>query len=176
MHILAAIGAVLGVLLLILFRMQQAAHAARDLADAADDARGLFRRWRWRRKQARHPLDTVDDAREAAVAMMVAAAQSDGAITERERAAIISEMRTRFGATHGQAEALFARGRWLVQDRHDAGEVFRRLTPLVLRTCGPVERADLVDMLGKVAVADGKADEVLTHDIARLTHSLRSAA
>lgn len=176
MHILAAIGAVLGVLLLILFRMQQAAHAARDLADAADDARGLFRRWRWRRKQARHPLDTVDDAREAAVAMMVAAAQSDGAITERERAAIIAEMRARFGATHEQAEALFARGRWLVQDRHDAGEVFRRLTPLVLRTCGPVERADLVDMLGKVAAADGKVDEVLSHDIARFTHGLRSAA
>ena len=176
MHILAAIGAVLGVLLLILFRMQQAAHAARDLADAADDARGLFRRWRWRRKQARHPLDTIDDAREAAAAMMVAAAQSDGAITERERAAITAEMRARFGATPEQAEALFARARWLVQDRHDAGEVFRRLTPLLLRTCGPVERADLVDMLGKVAAADGKVDEVLSHDIARLTQSLRSAA
>jgi uncharacterized tellurite resistance protein B-like protein len=174
MHILAAVGAILGVLLLVLFRMQQAAHAARDLADAADDARGLFRRWRC--KQARHPLDTIDDAREAAAAMMVAAAQSDGAMTERERAAIAKEMSARFGATPQQAEALLARGRWLVQDRHDAGEVFRRLTPLLLRTCGPTERADLIDMLGKVAAADGKVDEILTHDIARLTHSLRSAA
>jgi uncharacterized tellurite resistance protein B-like protein len=175
MHILAAVGAVLGVLVLVLFRMQQAAHAARDIADMANDARGLFRRWRWRRKQVRHPLDTIDDAREAAAAMMVAAAQSDGAMTERERAAITKEMSARFGATLQQAEALLARARWLVQDRNDAGEVFRRLTPLLLRTCGPVERSDLIEMLGTVAAADGKADEILTQDIARLTHSFRTA-
>jgi len=175
MHILAAIGAVLGVLLLILFRMQQAAHAARDLADAADDARGLFRRWRWRRKQARHPLDTVDDAREAAAAMMVAAAQSDGSITERERAAITAEMVKRFGATQAQAEELFARARWAVQDRTDAGEVFRRLTPLILRTCGVTERTDLIEMLNAVAHVDGRADEVLAHDIIRFSHALNPA-
>jgi uncharacterized tellurite resistance protein B-like protein len=62
-----------------------------------------------------------------------------------------------------------------VQDRNDAGEVFRRLTPLVLRTCGPTERSDLIEMLGIIAVADGKADEVVRQDIARFAHSLRSA-
>ena len=50
MHILAILGTVLAVLLFVLFRMQQAANAARDLADAADEARGFFRRWGWRRK------------------------------------------------------------------------------------------------------------------------------
>jgi hypothetical protein len=62
MHILAALGAVLGVLLFVLFRMQAAANAARDIAGAADEARGLFRRWGWRRKLAKNPLDTIDDA------------------------------------------------------------------------------------------------------------------
>jgi uncharacterized tellurite resistance protein B-like protein len=175
MHILAAIGAVLGVLIFVLFRMQQAAHAARDIADAADDARGLFRRWGWRRKLAKNPLDTVDDAREAAAAMMVATAQSDGSITERERAAITAEMVRRFAATPQQADELFARARWLVQDRNDAGEVFRRLTPLIKRACGPTERSDLVDMLRAVAEADGRTDDVVAHDIAQLTHALRSA-
>jgi uncharacterized tellurite resistance protein B-like protein len=175
MHIIAILGAVLGVLFLVLLRMQQAAHAARDLADAADDARGLFRRWGWRRRQLRNPLDGVDDAREAAAAMMVAAAQSDGSITERERTAIAAEMSRHFGATPQQAEALIARARWLVQDRTDAGEVFRRLTPLMVRTCGPQERSDLVGMLEAVAAADGGNDDVLTRDIARLAHALRSA-
>jgi uncharacterized tellurite resistance protein B-like protein len=175
MQILAILGAVLGVLFLLLLRMQQAAHAARDLADAAGEARGLFRRWGWRRKQLRHPLDAIDDAREAAAAMMVAAAQSDGSITERERAAIAAEMGKHFGATPQQAEALLARARWLVQDRTDAGEVFRRLTPLILRTCGPQERADLIGMLRNVAAADGGNDDVLARDIARLSHGLRSA-
>src|SRR5262245_8846938 len=175
MHILAAIGAVLGVLIFVLFRMQQAANAARDIADAADDARGLFRRWGWRRKLAKNSLDTVDDAREAAAAMMVATAQSDGGITERERAAITAEMVRRFGATAQQAEELFARARWLVQDRNDAGEVYRRLTPLIKRACGPAERSDLIDMLRAVADADGRTDDVVAHDIAQLTHTLRSA-
>ena len=175
MHILAAVGAVLAVLVIVLFRMQQAANAARDIADVANDARGLFRRWSWRRKHAKHPLDTIDDAREAAAVMMVATAQSDGGITERERLAITAEMSKRFGATPEQAEALLARARWLVQDRNDAGEVFRRLTPLVLRTCGPTERTDLIEMLGAIAVADGRADEVVRQDIARFAHSLRSA-
>jgi uncharacterized tellurite resistance protein B-like protein len=176
MHILAALGAVLGVLLFVLFRMQQAANAARDIAGAADEARGLFRRWGWRRKLAKHPLETIDDAREAAAAMMVAVAQADGAITERERGAITGEMATRFGATPQQAEELLARARWLVQDRSDAGEVFRRLTPLVQRTCGPVERSDLIEMLGSVAKADGRVDDIVTQDIARLAHSLRSSS
>ena len=175
MHIIAILGAVLGVLFLVLLRMQQAAHAARDLADAADEARGLFRRWGWRRKQLRHPLDAVDDAREAAAAMMVAAAQSDGGITDRERAAIAAEMSRRFGATERQAEELFARARWLVQHRTDAGEVFRRLTPLIVRACGPTERSDLIEMLEAVARADGQSDEVLARDISRLAHNLRSA-
>lgn len=173
MAIIAILGAVLGAIALILFRMQQAAHAARDIADAADEAHGLFRRWGWRRKQLRSPLDAVEDAREAASAMMVAAAQSDGGITERERAAITAEMRNRFGATQRQAEELLARARWLVQDRTDAGEVFRRLTPLVVRTCGATERSDLIEMLKAVAAADGRSDEVLAQDIARLGHNLR---
>jgi uncharacterized tellurite resistance protein B-like protein len=175
MHILAALGAVLGVLLFVLFRMQQAANAARDIADVAGDARGLFRRWGWRRKFAKHPLETIDDSREAAAAMMVAVAQADGSITERERVAITGEMVKRFGATPQQAGELLARARWLVQDRSDAGEVFRRLTPLVQRLCGPIERSDLIEMLGNVAGADGTLDDIVTQDIARLAHSLRSS-
>jgi uncharacterized tellurite resistance protein B-like protein len=174
MHILAALGAVLGVLLFVLFRMQQAANAARDVADAANEARGFFRRWAWRRKHAGHPLDTIDDAREAAAAMMVATAQSDGAITERERQAITAQMCERFGATPAQATELLARARWLVKDGTDPGEVYRRLTPLILRTCGRTERSDLIEMLSKVADADGKVDEVVAQDIAKLTHNLRS--
>ncbi len=174
MHIVAILGAVAGVLLFALFRMQQAANAARDIADAADEARGLFRRWGWRRKHAKHSLDLIDDAREAAAAMMVVVAQSDGSITERERVAITAQMTKRFGATPDQAEALFARARWLAKDSGDASETFRRLTPLIQRTCGAIERSDLIEMLDAVAKADGSADDIVAQDIARLAHTLRS--
>jgi uncharacterized tellurite resistance protein B-like protein len=108
--------------------------------------------------------------------MMVAVAQGDGGITERERVAITGEMTKRFGATQAQAEELLARARWAVQDRSDAGEVFRRLTPLVQRTCGPTERSDLIEMLGCIANADGSTDAIVAQDIARLAHNLRSSA
>ena len=51
-----------------------------------------------------------------------------------------------------------------------------RLTPLVQRTCGPTERSDLIEMLGSVAGADGRTDAIVTQDIARLAHSLRSSS
>jgi uncharacterized tellurite resistance protein B-like protein len=174
MHILAILGAVVGVLLFALFRMQQAANAARDIVDAADEARGVLRRWSWRRKHIRTPLDTVDDAREAAAAMMVVVAQSDGGITERERTAITREIIKRFGATPDQAEALFARARWLVKDSADAGEVFRRLTAVIQRTCGATERSDLIEMLDAVARADSTADDIVIQDIARFARVLKS--
>ncbi|HEU4378790.1 MAG TPA: TerB family tellurite resistance protein [Hyphomicrobiaceae bacterium] len=174
MHILAILGALVGVLLFALFRMQQAANAARDIVDAADEARGVLRRWSWRRKHITNPLDTVDDAREAAAAMMVVVAQSDGGITERERTAITREMIKRFGATPDQAEALFARARWLVKDSADAGEVFRRLTAVIQRTCGATERSDLIEMLDAVARTDSPADDIVIQDIARFARVLKS--
>lgn len=173
MHILALLGAVLGVAVFILFRMHQAATAARDIAEAADDARGLFRRWQWRRRSGRNPIDLVEDPREAACVMMVAVAQSDGSLTERERHVIENEAVNRFGATPSQAEELLARARWTVQDRTDAGDVFRRLAPLIKRTCGPAERADLIAMLRAVANAEARPGGIVLHDISRLQQSLR---
>ena len=50
-------------------------------------------------KLAQDPLDLVSDPREAAVTMMVAMAQHDGAMTERERTTILREAVERFGAS-----------------------------------------------------------------------------
>jgi uncharacterized tellurite resistance protein B-like protein len=173
MHILAAIGAALGVALLILWRMQQASTAVRDVAEAADDVRGLFRRWTWRRKANTNPLDVIADPREAAIAMMIVTAQADGALTERERLAILAQMSEHFGATSRQGEELLARGRWLVQDKADPAEIFRRLTPIIRKSCGPKEQQDLLAMLRTVAAADGAMDETIKHDIDHLAHVLK---
>src|SRR5262245_13155503 len=99
MHILVAIVSVLGVIGVVLWRLHMAAEAAKGLAETASDARGLFRRWRWQRKLASNPLDLIEDPREAAVAMMVAVAQSDGAMTDRERQVIVGEVGSRVGGS-----------------------------------------------------------------------------
>jgi uncharacterized tellurite resistance protein B-like protein len=61
----------------------------------------------------------------------------------------------------------------LVQDKTDAGEVFRRMTSIIRRDCGPKECADLIAMLESVAAAEGKTDSLVRHDIARLADTLK---
>lgn len=172
MHIIAIIVSVLGGLLFLLWRMQQAANATRDIAEAAGEVQGLFRRWKWNRKANANPLDLVEDPREAAAAMMVAVAQADGPLTETESALIRTRMAETFGASEPQATELLARGRWLTRDSVDAGNVFRRLTPRILQSCGPAERRDLIGLLTAVAEANGRPDATLKQDIERLAQQL----
>jgi uncharacterized tellurite resistance protein B-like protein len=176
MHIVAGLAAVIGALLLILWRLQQASHAVRDIGDAADDARGFFRRWAWRRKSGVNPLYAVTDPREAATAMMAATAEIDGALTELERVTILRLVMAKFDATAGQAEELLAQSRWLVKDRTDLAETFRRLSPVIRRTCSTKEQSDLIEMLQAVATANGPADASITTDIKWLTQSLQLQA
>lgn len=173
MSIVAILGAVFGVLLFALFRMQQAANAARDIAGAADEARGLIRRWSWRRKTKIDLLAEITDPREAASIMLTAVAEGDGAMTERERDAIMAEMSKSFGATRKQGEELLARARWLIRDSRDAGETLRRLTPAIRKSLGETEQRDLVAMLRAVANADGPAGQAITHDIERFVQNLK---
>ncbi len=165
MHILISLLGAAGMLILVLWRIRQATYVARDLADAAGEARGFFRRWKWRRKVNVNPIDLVTDPREAASILMVAVAQGDGPITEAERAAIQSQMIERFGATQRQAMELLTQSQWMVRDGVDTREIMRRLQPLVHRGTTPEQRRELVEMLTAVAEADGRHDEMTTFDI-----------
>jgi len=172
MHILAALAAAAGIVIFLLIRAHQAATAARDVADAASDLSGLFRRWSWRRRANVNPLDAVTDPREAAVALMVAVAQFDGAVTEVEQRTMLDLAIKHFGATREQGTELIARGRWLVQERADVAEIMRRLAPVLEAKCGPAERRELIGMLTTVAASDGKVDETLRRDIDNLKRAL----
>jgi uncharacterized tellurite resistance protein B-like protein len=173
MHVLAGLVAVIGALLVVLWRIQQASHAVRDIADAAEDGRGFFRRWAWRRKSGVNPLDMVSDPREAAVAMMAATAEFDGALTKRERNTIIRSIFETFSADARQAEELLAQARWSIKGGTDVGEIYRRLITTIRKTCTLQEQQQLIVMLQAVAEADGPASPTIAQDIKRLTQSLQ---
>ena len=173
MHILAALAAAVGVVLFVLFRMQQASRAVSDVTDAADNVRGFLRRLAWSRKASVNPLDAVTDPREAAAAMMVAVAEVDGAVSEAEKAVMGRLMSHHFGVTPAVCDELIARGRWLVQGRVNVGETLRRLKAPILKACSPAERRDLVAMLEAVAIADGRSDDALDEGIRRFARSLQ---
>ncbi len=174
MSILLGLVAAIGTVGVILWRLHMAAEAAKGLGETAKDMRGLARRWSWRRKFAKDPLELAQDPREAAVAMMAAIAQSDGAMTERERRAILSEIVQKFQAPAKQAEELLAHGRWLARDVRDADYCFGKLAPMLRRTCKPDQLRDIVEMVTKVASADGEPGSLEREAIARLARILSS--
>jgi len=173
MHILVAVVSALGIIGVILWRLHMAAEATKGLVETANDARGLFRRWRWQRKLASNPLDLIEDPREAAVAMMVAVAQSDGAMTDRERQVILTELVARVGATERQAEELLAHGRWLTRDVRDIDHCLDKLVSLIKRQCSTDQNRDVLEMLYSVASAEGRPGEIEGTALARVARALR---
>jgi len=156
MPILLGLLAVLGVVGMILWRLNQASGAARELAEAAGEVQGFFRRRSWRKKLANDPLQLVDDPRSAAAAIMTALAQADGAITDAEQAIIVREMTEKFGAGASAAEELLAHARWVVRDVVEVDTCFRRLLPVIEKACGPREKEQLIEMLEAVAAVNGQ--------------------
>jgi uncharacterized tellurite resistance protein B-like protein len=175
MHIVTILLTVLGGLIFLFWRMHSASQAAREIIDTADEARGFWRRLQWGRKVNVNPLDRIDDPREAAAAMMVALAQSDGEMTERERTTILGLLVETFQANGTQAEEFLAHARWLVRDNRDPDNCFRRLVPMLKQKLGPKERQDLLAMLGKVAEADGRPGTLEAEAVKRLQRALMDA-
>lgn len=105
--------------------------------------------------------------------MMVAVAQSDGAMTDRERKVIVAELVARVGATERQAEELLAHGRWLMRDVRDIDHCLDKLAPLIKRQCSPNQNRDVLEMLYSVASVEGRPGDIEGAALARLARALR---
>lgn len=156
----------------LLWRVEAASRAARDTIGLADDARGFFRRLAWSKQAGRNPLDLVDDPREAATAMMVMIATFDGALSTTEEAAILKEIVATFSMPAKDAGELLARGRWLTKDQGDLGTRLNRLARTAEAKLSRSERAQLIDMLTRVANCEGRESAVLTQAIGDIERKL----
>jgi len=153
MAILGIIGALIGAVLFGLWRVNSAAQAVRGLAEAADDAHGLWRRLMWRRKLAGDRLELVNDAREAAGGMMVAVAQADGALTQTEQTLLLHEFEATLELKPAQARELLAHARWTVAESQDLDRCIYKLSQKLDLT----QKRDVAGLMEKVAAATGPA-------------------
>ena len=71
MHILLAVLGVLGVAAFWWYRVKYVGQAAGELVDAAERARGAFRRRQFRKKADTATIDAIDDPRTAATVRSV---------------------------------------------------------------------------------------------------------
>ncbi|MFT7578080.1 MAG: putative tellurite resistance protein B-like protein [Alphaproteobacteria bacterium] len=161
MHILAGIIAAIGALAVLMWRMQRTAEAAKGLTEATDDLRSYLRWRNWRKKLTENRLDTITDPRIAATAMMVALAQSDGTLIEREEVTFIDQAVAKCQIDQSLATELLEHSRWLDAEVKDLDNCFMRLTPVITENCGPEPRNDLIDMLNAVAAhaSDASSDQ-----------------
>lgn len=155
MHILIGILTALGTIALVVWRVYVAVQRARAVKDAVGRAGDYLKRKRSEGKADARPGSVPEDPREAAAAMMVALAQSDGALTAVEEAVIRERMRQHFEADEATLDDLFGRGRWLAREVGDLHSFLGRMTPPVIKVCTEQEQRDLLGMLADVAGADG---------------------
>ena len=172
MSIILALLAAIGGVGTLLWRLNHAADATRNIADAAGDLANLKRRWSWRRKSSVDPMVLVEDPRIAAVTMMTAIAQADGHLTSAERTMIVRQAMNHFSSHSKAADEMMSYPRFLLADTRDPANCFIKLQPLIMKSCGPKERADLITMLRATASADGtpgpaeqQAIDVLARDL-----------
>lgn len=162
--------AVLGAVVFWIIRLGAVANASREIGDAVGDLAGAARRARIRKKANAAPLDTLDDPRDAAVALMVAITLTEGTLTESQASYIAKEAEQRLGYEDGQ-EAL-AHGRWLCKDALEPGHVIHRVLPLLIKTCDEDQKKDVVRLVSEVAGIGSPPAKIQLQAIEKLKYDL----
>lgn len=129
-----------------LWRVRAAKDAAGELIDAAQDVRRAARRFGFRRQADRHPADCIEDARLAAMGVVVAVSELDGPLTRDEIEHLVVEAQVTFGTDKAEAEEIVAFGRWIAAQCGTKAEAVRRLSRIVARLAGPSALPDLARM------------------------------
>ena len=96
-------------------------------------------------------LETIDDPRIAATAMMAAIADYGGEITPQLQTAIVEQATQYFSIDEPTANKLLTRAHSAVRGTSDLDHCLTALAPTIRQSCTPDERNDLLDMLAEVA-------------------------
>ena len=111
------------------------------------------------RKQAEVPRRSVPASRLAVATLLVEIARADFEVDPSERSSIRRMLACAYGLDPGAAGALLAQAERAVEDSVSLYEFTSRLN----EELSPEEKADAVEMLWRVAFADGRLDKYEEH-------------
>lgn len=163
MHILIA---VLGALAAAFWAFTYFVGAAREGQDALRDVKGAFRGAKWSKKIGQRMIENLADPREAAAVLLYQIAAYDGAVTDRQRRQIVTDMKETFSADDETAEALFAFARAATGQINDAANSLRKIAKPILDNATPDERRQLIDLMLKTAEIEGPVSDIQNRLIA----------
>ncbi|MEL7546907.1 MAG: hypothetical protein AAGJ84_09670 [Pseudomonadota bacterium] len=160
MHILIALFGLLTALAVWYWRLKMIGDVARGSVEAAKTVANLPRRLAFKRKSGKKGLQIVDDPREAATILMLQVAQTDGVLSEKQKASIQNEIVDNFKFTETEADELIEHALWISADAGKPHATVSRMTDFVQHApgLGPKEIVDLDSMLVSVSEAEGSPD------------------
>jgi uncharacterized tellurite resistance protein B-like protein len=170
MHILMGLVAILGVAGVWYWRLKAIKETTDDVTDMAGRAWGKWKRYKFRQKAEASPVEAVDDPVAAAVIMMIAVAAEEHPLTAEAETAIRNELVKTMGIADPTELMVF--GKWVASHVEDANNVSLRYAKLWMRDLSPGERSDFVQMVRRVAAADGEVTARQQFKIAKLMERL----
>jgi uncharacterized tellurite resistance protein B-like protein len=169
-HIVLGLLAVLGGAAFWWYRMRYISDAASEVHDMAGRAWGKYKRHKFRKKAESAPVESVEDPVAAAVVMMLAVAKTDGPLSAQSEQLIEKIAREEMAIDDTTELMTFAK--WVDKHVHDANDVARRYSKLWGNALNMDERRELVDMVRRVAEADGAVSREKEITISRLRERL----
>lgn len=137
------------------YRIKAAGEMAADIVDAANDVRLAARRFGYKRKNNKHTVDSIDDARLAAAGILIAIAEMDSALTQNEIDAAVIQCQLTFNTDQKDAEEIVTFGRWAYSQCSSKDEAVRRMSKRIQTLSGNEAGPDIIKMATAVATADG---------------------
>lgn len=173
MHVLLAI---IGALTAAFFAFHYFVDAAEQGRDALKDARGAYRRRKWSKQIDARLIENLTDPREAAAILLYQIARYDGAVTERQKAAIVSQMRLAFSADQDTAEGLYAFARMAGGEVNDAANSLRKILAPIIDACTQDEKISFLTMLKTIAEVESPITDTQQRLINEAQHVLVAVA
>ncbi|MEO1151446.1 MAG: TerB family tellurite resistance protein [Pseudomonadota bacterium] len=168
-YVIAILGAIAG----LFWAITHFSNAARQGKETVDDVRGAFRRQRWSKKIDKRLIETLDDPREAMAIFLYQILANDGAITERQRLAMVSELQTAFGIDESTAEEFFAFARMATGEITDAANNVRKIAKPIVEGCQDDEKTAAIAMMERLAAVEGAVNDQQAHLIASMRSILQ---
>ena len=157
---MSIIIAILGALAAAFWAFTHFMSAANEGREAIGEVKGVIRRGKWNRRIDQRLIENLSDPREAAAVLLYQMAAYDGAVTDRQAAQIVDDMRNTFEADEETAYGLYAFGRMAVGEINDAGNNVRKILRPVIEVCTDDEKRQLVGLLERAAEIEGPPTDV----------------
>lgn len=154
MHIIMMVIGVLAGLGALIWRIQMAAQAAREVGDLAKTAANLPRRLAFRHKTGKRGSKLVTDPREAATVLMLEIARENGDISKEQKTAICDMICEHFDFSAEDAEELMTQAAWVSQEEARTTGLQKKMIRLIMSSVTEAELVSLSEMLEHVARAE----------------------